>query len=366
VNFLSDLCDVCDGVFIVIEGIRMQHSDRRLVGWCLGLAIVIWTNLAVAAEPQLLELTGELGVHDPVMIKHGDTYYLFATGGRRGRGITPLHTSKDMREWNRGGFAFERLPDWVADEVPRARNAWAPDISFFNGKYHLYYSVSSFGVNHSAIGLATNTTLDPSDPNYKWVDQGMVVRSRPGENDFNAIDPNLIIENDKDAWLSWGSFWGGIMMRRVDPQTGKLATEDTTLHKLSARPRSDTHQTPPVEGAIEAPFIVRRGDHWYHFVSWDFCCRGARSNYKVVVGRSPKVTGPYIDKNGKPMTEGGGTLILEAATDHWRGAGHPAVYHENGTDYLVFHAYSADNGRSRLHISTIAWEDGWPTVAALP
>jgi arabinan endo-1,5-alpha-L-arabinosidase len=323
-------------------------------------------NPAQAAEPQLLELTGELGVHDPVMIKHGDAYYLFATGGRRGRGITPIHTSKDMREWARGGFVFEQLPDWIADEVPRARNAWAPDISFFNGKYHLYYSVSSFGVNHSAIGLATNTTLDPSDPNYKWVDQGMVVRSRPGEDDFNAIDPNLVIEDATNAWLSWGSFWGGIMMRRVDPQTGKLSTVDTTLHKLSARPRSDTHQTPPVEGAIEAPFIVRRGDHWYHFVSWDFCCRGARSNYKVVVGRSPKVTGPYVDKNGKPMTEGGGTLILEAATDRWRGAGHPAVYHENGSDYLVFHAYSAENGRSRLQISTMVWELGWPKVAALP
>ena len=139
---------------------------------------------SAAAEPQLLELTGELGVHDPVMIKAGDTYYLFATGGRRGRGIMPIHTSHDMREWTRGGFAFEQLPDWVADEVPRARNAWAPDISFFNGKYHLYYSLSSFGVNHSAIGLATNTTLDPSDPNYKWVDQGMVVRSRAGRRRF--------------------------------------------------------------------------------------------------------------------------------------------------------------------------------------
>jgi arabinan endo-1,5-alpha-L-arabinosidase len=271
-----------------------------------------------------------------------------------------------MRNWTRGGFVLEQLPDWVAGEVPRARNAWAPDISFFNGKYHLYFSLSSFGVNHSAIGLATNATLDPEDPNYKWVDEGMVVRSRPGEDDFNAIDPNLVMEDDENAWLSWGSFWGGIMMRRVDPQTGKLSTVDTTLHRLAARPRGDAHQTPPVEGAIEAPFIVRRDDHWFLFVSWDFCCRGARSNYKVVVGRSPKVTGPYIDKDGKPLSEGGGSLILEAATDHWRGAGHPAVYHENGTDYLVFHAYSAENGRSRLHISTVVWENGWPRVAELP
>lgn len=192
------------------------------------------------------------------------------------------------------------------------------------------------------------------------------MRSRAGQDDFNAIDPNLVIEDEKNIWLAWGSFWGGIMMRRVDLETGKLSTEDTTFHRLAARARRDEHKTPPVEGAIEAPFIVRRGEFWYHFVSWDFCCRGARSNYKVVVGRSPTVTGPYVDKEGKPMNDGGGTLLIEAATDHWRGAGHAAVYQENATDYLLFHAYSADNGRSRLHVSTIAWEDGWPRVAKLP
>ncbi|HEY3392371.1 MAG TPA: family 43 glycosylhydrolase, partial [Lacipirellulaceae bacterium] len=334
---------------------------------CVVLMVVaILPDCAAAAEPQLLELSGDLGVHDPCVIKDGDTYYLFATGGRRGRGIMPIHASPDLRQWNRAGFVLERLPAWVADEVPRARNAWAPEISFFNGKYHLYYSLSSFGVNDSAIGLATNKTLDRDSPDYEWADEGLVLRSRAGEDDFNAIDPNLVIEDEQNVWLAWGSFWGGIMMRRVDPDTGKLSSNDTTLHKLAARARRDEHKTPPVEGAIEAPFIVRRGEFWYHFVSWDFCCCGAQSNYKVVVGRSPRVTGPYVDKEGKPMNDGGGTLLIEAATDRWRGAGHPAVFQDNGTDYLLFHAYSADNGRSRLHISTIVWEDGWPIVARLP
>jgi arabinan endo-1,5-alpha-L-arabinosidase len=338
----------------------------RAIDFIAVVAVVCPTQRAAADEPQLLELSGDLGVHDPCTIKAGDSYYLFATGGRRGRGIVPAYTSTNLREWTRDGFVFERLPAWAAEEVPRARNAWAPDISYFNGKYHLYYSLSSFGVNNSVIALATNQSLDPSSPDYQWVDEGLVVRSRAGEDDFNAIDPNLVIEDEKNVWLAWGSFWGGIMMRRIDPQTGKLSTDDITLHKLAARPRNNKYNTPPVEGAIEAPFIVRHGDYWYHFVSWDFCCRGARSNYKVVVGRSPKVTGPYIDKAGEPMSDGGGTLLIEAATDQWRGAGHPAVYQENGTDYLFFHAYSADNGRSRLHISTIAWKDGWPKVAKLP
>ena len=76
----------------------------------------------------------------------------------------------------------------------------------------------------------------------------------------------------------WGSFWGGIMMRRLDPQTGKPMAGDDTIYTLAARPRTGKHETPPVEGTIEAPFIVRHGDDWYMFVSWDFCCRGARSN----------------------------------------------------------------------------------------
>jgi arabinan endo-1,5-alpha-L-arabinosidase len=324
---------------------------------------------AVAAEPELLALSGDLGVHDPVIAKLGGTYYLYATGGRPGRGSVAAFTSPDMRHWTRAGFVLERLPDWVATEAPKATNAWAPDISHFNGKYHLYYSLSSFGVNDSAIGLATNKTLDRESPDYRWVDEGLIVRSRTGEDDFNAIDPNLVIEDDRNVWLTWGSFWGGIMMRRVDPATGRLSDDDNRLHKLASRARAKPHETPPVEGAIEAPFIVRRGEHWYLFMSWDFCCPGPRrpvSDYKVVVGRSDKVVGPYVDKQGKKLSEGGGSIILEAATQSWRGAGHPAVYQEGGLDYLLFHAYPVEGRGSRLQISTIVWENGWPRVARMP
>ncbi len=234
----------------------------------LAVACVVLDGVAsaFAAPPELLVLTGDLAVHDPVLTKEGDFYYVFCTGGFRGQGIVPIRKSSDMRHWARDGFVFERLPDWVAAEVPKARNAWAPDVSHFGGKYRLYYSLSSFGVNDSAIGLATNKTLDRSQTDYQWVDDGPVVRSRAGVDDFNAIDPNIVVEDDENIWLSWGSFWGGIMLRRVDPQTGKLSTSDTILHKLAARPRGNPHQTPPTEGAIEAPTIVRHGDHWYLFV----------------------------------------------------------------------------------------------------
>lgn len=333
----------------------------------VAVALTMLCAATAAVEPRLLDLNGDLGVHDPVITKEGDTYYVFCTGGGGRTGVIPVRTSKDMRTWALAGYALDQLPEWGTKEIPKARGAWAPDISFYNGKYHLYYSLSSFGVNESAIGLATNKTLDPKSPDFKWVDEGLVVRSRPGQDDFNAIDPNLVVEDENNVWLNWGSFWGGIKMRRVDPKTGKLSTTDTTLYSLCSRPRLKPQATPPEAGAVEAPFIVRRGGYWYLFVSYDFCCRGVKSDYNVVVGRSRSVTGPYVDKSGKPLTEGGGTLVVAAATANWHGAGHEAVYQENGVDYLVFHAYSvANNGRSQLQISTMVWEDGWPRVAALP
>ena len=316
--------------------------------------------VAVARMPELLPVDGDIErVHDPAIVKQHDTYYVFCTGRRPGGGIIPIHTSKDLRHWTLSGAVFQKLPDWATQEIPGARDAWAPDISYFNGRYHLYYAVSTFGKNNSAIGLATNATLDPASADYKWVDEGMVIRSHQGQDDWNAIDPNLVIEDKNRVWLNWGSFWGGIKMRRIDPETGKLASRDTTLYSLASRP-------PPTRRAIEAPFIVRHGRYWYLFVSFDFCCRGPKSDYKVVVGRARKITGPYLDREGRAMTEGGGTPVESAATEKWHGAGHEAVLQDGRDDYLVFHAYDAVTGRPFLQISTMVWKGGWPEVAPMP
>ncbi|MEJ5260603.1 MAG: family 43 glycosylhydrolase [Anaerohalosphaeraceae bacterium] len=332
--------------------------------------LLIWPSLSCAdvpdREPVMLELEGDLNVHDPVLIKEKDTYYLFCTGGNRRTGYVPIRCSKDLRHWQLRGYVFETLPEWAPIEIPGTRGVWAPDISHFNGRYHLYYSISTFGKNNSAIGLATNKTLDPNSPDYRWEDHGMVIRSTEGKDDWNAIDANIVIEDEKNIWICWGSFWSGIQMRKIDPATGKLSAEHTAHYTLASRPRKAGHTTPPVEGAVEAPFIVRRNGFWYLFVSFDLCCRGTESTYNIVVGRAEKVTGPYCDREGVPMLEGGGTQVIKATTENWKGPGHCAVFREGDQDYLVFHAYHGQTGRPYLKISTMEWKDGWPVVAPLP
>ena len=302
---------------------------------------------------QLQELQGDVRqVHDPTIIKDGDTFYLFST-----RAGIAVRCSKDLVAWRLCGDVFAHLPAWAVSDVPGLRGIWAPDISYFNGRYHLYYSASTFGSNRSSIGLATNQTLDPTSDKFRWEDQGKVISSYKTD-DWNAIDPNLVVDEQGEPWLSFGSFWSGIKMRKIDAATGKLSTTDTKLYSLASRPRSAE-----LPGAIEAPAIVRRGGYYYLFVSFDFCCRGVNSTYNIRVGRSRRVTGPYLDRDGKDMMEGGGTLVISGGK-RWRGPGHCAILRGETGDKLVYHAYDADaRGASTLRITSISWEADWPTVS---
>jgi arabinan endo-1,5-alpha-L-arabinosidase len=255
-----------------------------------------------------------------------------------------------MAQWEFCGRVFTENPQWARDAIPGVTDLWAPDISFFNGRWHLYYSASTFGKNRSAIGLATNTTLNPDDPNYQWVEEGLVMESKPTDN-FNAIDPNVAFDDNKQPWLAWGSFWGGLKLRKLDATTGKPA-DDTIIAIAGGRPGLN---------AIEAPFIIQRGGYHYLFFSVDFCCRGIDSTYNIRVGRSEKIEGPYIDKAGKLLTQGGGTPVL-AGGKRWRGTGHNAIFTDNDTYWLVYHAYDADEvGAAKLRIEALGWDDaGWP------
>lgn len=307
-------------------------------------------------NPAIFALEGDVSpIHDPTMIRAGNTYYLFATN-RFAQKLLPMFCSVDRRHWKFCGNVFDKIPEWALKEIPNARGIWAPDISHVRDEYRLYYAVSTFGSNHSVIGFTANKTLDPTSPDYRWVDQGKVVGSNPTD-DWNAIDPNLVVDEKQNMWLAWGSFWGGIKMRRIDPATGKLSDHDSTIYSLASR-------RPLQPPAIEAPAIVRRGKYYYLFVSLDMCCRGKDSTYKIAVGRSRTITGPYEDRDGKPMMSGGGTLLMQG-TPTWRGPGGESLLLEASVDLLIFHTYNGTTGRPTLQISTIVWEDGWPRVGAL-
>ncbi len=323
----------------MLKLIQFRHRINQCI---LGLLVIIPVDVSNA------QVGNVTYTHDPSIIKQDGSYYIFSTG----YGI-PIRRSNDLYNWQSIGSVFTTIPDWALDEIPGATNIWAPDISFRNNTYYLYYSISTFGSNRSCIGLATNTTLAPNDPDYAWIDQGKVICSK-SYNNWNAIDPNLVMDDSGSVWLSFGSFWSGIKMVALDSTTMKPESENPSLISLARR------STDP---AIEAPFIIRKNGYYYLFVSFDNCCRGVESTYKIMVGRSSQVTGPYVDRAGNQMLSEGGTLLLHS-TDRWRGPGHNAVLMENDSDWLIYHAYDAqNNGIPTLRIRSLAWTaDGWPVV----
>ena len=262
---------------------------------------------------------------------------------------------------------FDAVPAWIKERSPGTRDLWAPDISFEHGQYRLYYAYSLFGKNTSGIALATAKTLDAKSPDYGWHDEGMILESKATD-DFNAIDANYIEDSSHRAWLSFGSFWTGIKMRALDAATGKPSATDTKIYSLASRvkPANAEPNPPGLPGnwqAVEAPFIVRHGGYYYLFVSFDLCCRGVKSTYRTVVGRAKSVTGPYVDRDGVSMLQGGGTTIL-SANEQWLGPGGESILLRKGEpDLIVYHAYDHETGKPSLQISTIVWDHGWPTAA---
>jgi arabinan endo-1,5-alpha-L-arabinosidase len=317
-----------------------------------------------------VEQLGSRGVniHDPsTIVQCKDKYWIFYTGG----GV-PSYYSTDLVTWQRGPQVINTAPEWLSQVVPprsgrggrgggggnrgfgsRVPSFWAPDVIHLKDKYLLYFSYSSFGVNTSGIALATNPTLDPNDPQYKWTEQGLVVTSDAND-DYNAIDPAVIVDQEGNLWMSFGSFWSGIKLIQLDPDTGKRIP-DSPMYSLAAY------------DSIEASFIYYHDGYYYLFLDWGMCCRGVNSTYNMRVGRSKKITGPYLDKEGKDMLDRGGTLLLE--TDGaFIGPGHPGII-KVGDDYLLgMHFYNgAMNGSSQYAIRPLEWDkDGWPYIVTPP
>lgn len=295
-------------------------------------------------------------VHDPSMARQDGTYYLFSTGdpaGVIGNGNIQIRTSHDLRDWTYSGTVFAAKPAWITSALGNIPNLWAPDISFFGGLWHLYYAGSSFGSNNSVIGLATTPTLDPRSPRYHWTDQGLVFRSTSSD-DFNAIDPSMVSTPDGGRWLVLGSYWSGIKLIQLDASTGMPASSSPTVYSLAQRPAPD---------AEEGAGITYHDGYYYLIVSFDTCCAGLASTYRIMVGRSTSVTGPYVDPAGTDMMNSGG-MELQGSDEGMIGPGSSSVYTAGSRSYLVYHYYDAfENGDPWVQVRPLVWlPSGWPVT----
>ncbi|MDX1675055.1 MAG: family 43 glycosylhydrolase, partial [Longimicrobiales bacterium] len=198
------------------NGTRRHRPARSLLATlAVGLALVLPAPASGQAD--------EVPIHDPVLIEADSRFYLFGTAP----GIT-VWTSPDLESWRPLPPVFDETPGWVLELIPEFdHNIWAPDIYEHDGTYYLYYSVSQFGRNGSAIGVATTPTLDPEDPEFGWTDHGMVLKSVPGRDMWNAIDAHVLHDRDGTPWMSFGSHWGGIKLVQLDEELTGVASPPT-------------------------------------------------------------------------------------------------------------------------------------------
>jgi arabinan endo-1,5-alpha-L-arabinosidase len=310
------------------------------------LRTILCSAVAALALPAQA-LDGEILIHDPsTVVSQAGRYYTFGTGN----GI-PILSSDDGWTWKRSGSLMAAVPGGKAGPEVLAKggdNTWAPDVIHIGDQYFVYYSAPGTQPK-SAIGLLVGRTLDPASPEYRWEDRGPVVWS-DGVEDSNAIDPGVLLDpTDGRLWMVYGSYFGYIRLVELDPKTG--------LRRFPDRK--------PTNVAInsEAAILIHRDGWYYLLVTHGSCCQGANSTYNIRMGRSRKVTGPYIDNMGIDMIEGGGKMFAGSRGRHI-GPGHFGLLVEDDVEKFSLH-YEADldrGGVSVLDIRPLLWRDGWPVA----
>jgi arabinan endo-1,5-alpha-L-arabinosidase len=291
----------------------------------LALTLVLLTGTAIAQ-------IGKPFIHDPSTIAECEgKYYTFGTGGG---GLI----SEDGWTWNSGAV--------------RPGGGAAPDVVKIGDRYLIAYGATGGGLgggHNGRILTMWNQTLDPKSPDFKY-SEAIVVASSDGKEDNDAIDPGLLLDpTNGRLWLSYGTYFGFIRLVELDPKTGKRVEGNKAIN---------------IAIDCEATDLIYR-DGWYYLLgTHGTCCDGANSTYNIVVGRSRKVTGPYLDNIGRDMLKGGGKMVL-AATDRLIGPGHfGRIILENGVEKMSCH-YEADldqSGRSVLGIRPLLWKYDWPVA----
>ncbi|MBN1907583.1 MAG: family 43 glycosylhydrolase [Deltaproteobacteria bacterium] len=296
------------------------------------LSIFFFSLLFLMLSGSVLAQTGEPYIHDPSTVTEcDDKYYTFGTGG--------------------GGLISEDGWTWRKGAV-RPGGGVAPDVIHIGYRYYMTYAKGGGGLSGghaSNVYVMWTKTLDPNSPDFKFNDE-TIVASSDGVEDCDAIDSAFLLDpTDGRLWLTYGTYFGFIRIVELDPKTGKRMPGNE-----------------PVNIAIdcEATAMMYREGWYYLLGTHGTCCDGADSTYNIRVGRSKKVTGPYVDHMGVPMLKGGGKLVV-AASEPYVGPGHFGLIDlGDGVQKFSCH-YEADlvqGGRSVLGIRPLLWKDGWPVA----
>ncbi len=278
--------------------------------------------------------------HDPShMVQENGRNYIYSTGN----GIWVMSaTQSDFSDWRGEApvFPIGTYPSWIDTYVDNfGGHFWAPDLIYMNNKWHLYYSCSSFGSQNSAIGLATTSSLEAGN----WQDQGMVTYT-DGSQGINAIDASLLEDNDGRFWMTYGSYWDGIVITELNPATGKPFDINNITHIANNNP--------------EASSLIEHDGYYYLFFNRGRCCSGVNSTYQMFVGRSTSPTGPFLDKNGVNCNNNGGSTFLHS-DGRFVGPGHFGL---SGSLFTYHYYDSKNNGNAKLKVENIEWVNDWPVA----
>lgn len=289
--------------------------------------------ISVLAIGTLMAQIGKPFIHDPSTIMESDgKYYTFGTGSG---GLV----SEDGWSWERGGV--------------RPGGGAAPDAIKIGDRYLIAYGSTGGGLgggHDGKINTMWNKTLDPNSPDFKYSDPIVVAESKNME-DNDAIDPGFLLDpTDGRLWLSYGTYFGFIRLIELDPNTGDRVKGNEAID---------------IAIDCEATDLEYR-DGWYYLLgTHGTCCDGSNSTYNIIVGRSKKVTGPYLDNMGRDMLRGGGKMVVSSGGGRVNGAGHfGRTIIEEGVEKMSLH-YEADldqGGRSVLAIKPLLWKNGWPVA----
>ncbi|KAF2654340.1 glycoside hydrolase family 43 protein [Lophiostoma macrostomum CBS 122681] len=291
--------------------------------------------------------------HDPSLIRRSDgTYFRFSTGGK-----IAIHSASSIQgPWKYLGAA---IPAGSSIDLDGNDDLWAPDVQLVGSTYYLYYSVSSFGSQNSAIGVATSSTLEYGS----WTDLGATgIKSSTGKS-YNAIDGNLIYDGS-NYYMNFGSFWGDIYQVQMANPPKKVASGSSSK-QIAYKSTDSTH-------AEEGAFMFKYGSYYYLFFSVGQCCGydtskpTAGGEYKIQVCRSSSATGSFVDKAGTSCTAGGGTTVLESHGNVY-GPGGQGVYNDPSLGPVLYYHYvdttiGYADGQKQFGVNTISFSSGWPVV----